>query len=337
MTREDNQPSRKALEVRVRRSELGWLSLGVWLIASSAGFGGKSSAGDDRRQISVRGTELAYVESGQGEPIVLIHGAVADLRAWDGLRPLLAKRYRVVAYSRRFHAPNRAPADGDPASTHQLHAEDLVALIHELKLGAVHLVGHSQGGVVAALVAKQHPNLVRSVTLIEPSLFSIVGDSSTAQFAMQEVHRGIGLSRAALDRKDSEAAIRALVDMAFHPSTFLSLGTEFQRMTRENAASWAWQLQHHQPEPAFTCADAAAIQSPSLLIVGDRSRVAFKLVVDLLLTCAVSSQREIIHRSDHGLIVEQPRATARAIETFLKRLLPAGFSEAEIRPLIPAP
>jgi pimeloyl-ACP methyl ester carboxylesterase len=62
-----------------------------------------------------------------------------------------AARYHVVAYSMRYHYPN--------AWTEGQYSYQVVALFQALNLGPVHLVGHSYGGVVAAFVAKEHPEL----------------------------------------------------------------------------------------------------------------------------------------------------------------------------------
>ena len=111
------------------------------------------------KQITVNGTPLTYVEQGKGTPIVLVHGDMGDYRTWTGEMDAFADHYHVISYSKRYHYPNTW-TEGDFSV--QGHLADLVALLQALNLGPVHLIGHSSGGVLAALVAQEHPELVRS-------------------------------------------------------------------------------------------------------------------------------------------------------------------------------
>src|SRR5678815_5162286 len=60
-------------------------------------------------QIRVRGVELHYIEQGQGEPLILLHGGLGDYRSWEPQIKLLSRQYRVISYSRRYHIPNNNP------------------------------------------------------------------------------------------------------------------------------------------------------------------------------------------------------------------------------------
>src|SRR5437764_1132633 len=126
---------------------------------------------------SVQGPDvtLHYVSVGRGQPVVMVHGGLEDYRAWTAqLAPLASSHYRAVAYSRRYNFPNRNETRAAPSYSAQVDADDLAMLIEELHLGPVHLVGHSYGGLAALLFATEHPELVRSLTLSEPPVFSWV-------------------------------------------------------------------------------------------------------------------------------------------------------------------
>jgi pimeloyl-ACP methyl ester carboxylesterase len=147
---------------------VGWSSV---LAASQASSVRAASDSPIVKQMKVNGVELAYVEEGSGVPVVFVHGALLDWRSFDLLRPAVAAGYRYVAYSRRYHQPNRWTGDGSDYS-YQLHEDDLVAFIAGLGAGPVHLVGHSYGGGVVLLTALDHPELVKSAVIGEPgSLF----------------------------------------------------------------------------------------------------------------------------------------------------------------------
>src|SRR5438477_9016245 len=129
---------------------------------------------------SVQGPDvtLHYVSVGRGQPVVTVHGGLEDYRAWTAhLAPHASSHYRAVAYSRHYNFPNRNETRAAPSYSAQVDADDLAMLIERLHLGPVHLVGHSYGGLAALLFATEHPELVRSLTLSEPPVFSWVEDN----------------------------------------------------------------------------------------------------------------------------------------------------------------
>ena len=123
-------------------------------------------------EIPINGTTLNYMERGQGAPVLLVHGTLGDYRTWDGQIEALSRDHRVISYSRRYHFPNEWPPTASSFSA-VIHAEDLAALIQRLDVGPVHLVGHSFGAFISLLVAREHPELVRSLTLAEPPVMSV--------------------------------------------------------------------------------------------------------------------------------------------------------------------
>src|SRR5262245_53397080 len=123
------------------------------------------------KEVQVNGVRLQYVEHGSGEPMVFVHGAPHDLRAWEPVREEIAKRYRFIAYTQRYFGTEPWPDDGKNYSI-ATHADDLAKFITALNAGPVHLVGWSYGGVVATTAAVNNPSLVRSLTVYEPTLSS---------------------------------------------------------------------------------------------------------------------------------------------------------------------
>src|SRR5687768_16452440 len=116
------------------------------------------------KQISVHGNVLHYVEQGEGNNMVLVHGGLSDNRMWEGQMEAFSEKHHVVAYSRRYAYPNGA-ADDSVGYTVVPHAKDLAAFINALETGPVHLVGHSYGAYTALLTAIEHPELVKSLCL----------------------------------------------------------------------------------------------------------------------------------------------------------------------------
>ncbi len=98
----------------------------------------------------IGGLELAYLEAGQGSPVLFLHGGGAtDYRTWEDQVESFSPRYHAIAYSRRGHFPNPSiPSDLQPVST-ETHGRDLHDLIEALKMDRVTLVATSYGGDIA--------------------------------------------------------------------------------------------------------------------------------------------------------------------------------------------
>ena len=109
---------------------------------------------------------------------MLVHGSVVGGRGtWSAQRPLAA-RFELVVLDRPGFPPN-PPVD-------RVDFEHDAALVADTLVSGDHLVGHSYGGVVALLAASAHPELIRSLTVIEPPATRVaLGNPAVAAFAAQ--------------------------------------------------------------------------------------------------------------------------------------------------------
>ena len=106
---------------------------------------------------------LYYETSGQGEPVLFLHGLGSSARDWERQAPVFAERYRVVIPELRGHGRSEKPPG--PYSM-ALFASDIAALIRALNIAPVHVVGLSLGGFVACQLVVDHGDLVRSLVLV---------------------------------------------------------------------------------------------------------------------------------------------------------------------------
>ncbi len=94
---------------------------------------------------TVNGTELAYLERGMGDPVVLVHGGVGDFREWELQVPARVDHFTTISLSCRGAWPNQ-PVAPDARITLETFVDDLGAFLVALDAGPVHLVGHSSPG-----------------------------------------------------------------------------------------------------------------------------------------------------------------------------------------------
>lgn len=127
------------------------------------------------RLLDLPGGEVQVVDRGPrgGSPIVLIHCFTCAIDWWDGMRPLLERRHRVVAIDLLGHGGSQKPGSGyTPPNQAKLVAEAMETL--DIEDAAV--VGHSLGGSVAVALAEQDPQLVDRVAIIDMPPDNSYGD-----------------------------------------------------------------------------------------------------------------------------------------------------------------
>jgi 3-oxoadipate enol-lactonase len=114
--------------------------------------------------ISANGVDLFYKESGPGpETIVFSHGFLMDHDMFEPQRAVFESQYRVIAYDHRAQGQSQDPGSGYDMDT---LAEDAAALIRGLNAAPCHFAGLSMGGFVGMRLAARHPELVRTLTLM---------------------------------------------------------------------------------------------------------------------------------------------------------------------------
>ena len=271
------------------------------------------------KSVRVDGIELAYVEQGVGDPVVLVHGGGAtDLRTWSSQIEPFARHYRVIAYSQRYHWPNAWIGDGWDVNSTPLHVADLAGLIRALDLGPCHVVGSSYGADVALLLAYQHPELVRSLVLGEPGLQRWLRSLPDGAALEAEYIQTLAPAAQAVQRGDLEAATRLFIDAVLGPGLYDQLPASVRERLRDNARLLGFERPDLDDSP-FGCAEAGMITAPALLLTGDDSPAMFGLVAEELARCMPGIERALIPNAAHLLHGMNPAAYNATVLAFLDR------------------
>ncbi len=119
-----------------------------------------------RQTLALPDIQLSYLEWNQGkEPLLLLHGLADHALVWLSLGETLADRYHIIAPDMRGHGDSSKPDEG---YTFADAIADLEALMNHLGWSSVHVVGHSWSGKIALIWARQHPERLRSMVLVDP-------------------------------------------------------------------------------------------------------------------------------------------------------------------------
>jgi 3-oxoadipate enol-lactonase len=112
--------------------------------------------------VDIDGVIVYYEVMGEGDSVVLLPGLAADHTFWTGMVPTLASRHRVLTLDIR--GAGRSDAPDRPYDMHVL-ARDVVAVFDASDVPNAHVIGHSMGAAVAQQLAREQPDIVRSLVL----------------------------------------------------------------------------------------------------------------------------------------------------------------------------
>ncbi|HEX7180193.1 MAG TPA: alpha/beta hydrolase [Thermoanaerobaculia bacterium] len=268
-------------------------------------------------KVVVGDVELHYIEQGQGEPVILLHGGQGDYRAWQSLMEALVPRHRVISYSRRYHWPNANPLT---AANHSalIDADDLAGLIAALRLGAVHLVGTSYGAFTALALAIKHPELVRSMVLAEPPVHSwVTGTARGATLYRERVATVHEPARRAFAAGNDEAAMRLFIDTFDGPGTFDGLPAERRTSILQNARFFKAITSSSDPFPNLPKDAIRGLRMPVLIVRGADTDELHRMVTEELGRLLPKADRLTVPRAGHGSPRQNPRVFNAAVLEFL--------------------
>jgi 3-oxoadipate enol-lactonase len=114
--------------------------------------------------ITVNGVRLHYEMDGEGPTVLLLHPVGLDLACWDSLVAALVSKCRVLRVDLRGHGKSDVPS---PPYTLTGFVADIHFLLRQLQLAPVHVIGLSLGGMLAQVLALEHPGDVCSLVLAD--------------------------------------------------------------------------------------------------------------------------------------------------------------------------
>ena len=267
--------------------------------------------------VQVNGIELHYIETGAGEPLILLHGGQGDYRSWAAQIAVLSDRYRVISYSRRYNFPNQNPLTGHNHSA-QVEAEDLAAFVDKLHLRNVSLVGTSIGAATALTYALRYPKNVRSMVLAEPPLHRLVSGTPRGAPLFRQFMRDIqDAARRRFDAGDDIGAMRIFVDGFAGTGRFDGLSADVRLGVMQNAGFFKAIAASNDPYPEVSPKSLGQLHIPTLIITGERTIELHKLVDQELARLLPNVQEATIPGAGHGSPRENPQAFNEALLAFL--------------------
>jgi pimeloyl-ACP methyl ester carboxylesterase len=239
--------------------------------------------------VDVNGLKTYYEVGGEGEPMLLMHGGFCTVETFSRQTLEFATRYRVFVPERRGHG--RTP-DVDGPITYDAMADDTIGFMDALGIESAHLVGYSDGGNTALVLAGKRPDLLRKLVCIGAN-FHYAGMAPEAVQVME--HATPENFYPWLINKYKEVS----------PDGPEHLPIVFEKILR------MW-----REEPALTADDLARMKAPTLVLVGDRDWVAPEHTLEMFRSIP-SAQLCVVPGATHGAPFEKAPLVNQVVLDFL--------------------
>ena len=238
--------------------------------------------------ISLRGHQIWNLEwPDNGDAVVLLHGGLSATEDWDKYVLPAVEGFHVFAYDRTGQGRT---ADQIGSLHFIFQTEEAIAYLEDVVKGPAHLIGWSDGGIIALMVALERPDLVRSIVAIGANYHHEHGGASVARWEIS-------------DKDRQEHAERS-------PDKPEALDSKVARM---------WSIWN--TEPTLSEEDLAKIQCPTLILASDDESFSFAHITSMY-EAIPHGQLAIVPGTSHYVIKEKPELTQAIIKDFLSNLAP---------------
>lgn len=245
-------------------------------------------------------------------PIILIHPIGGNIDIWEHeIQFILKKGFRVIAYEIRGH--NRSSIGGKRDFNLYDLSEDLHMLVEELKIKKCTLVGHSIGGAIASLYAKQHPHNVDAIIFINSSSKRIPNKDLEKHHTTRKIAISEGMAAlAGWNRENNKDAKKTFEDQ----KTWNYFKEIFTKTSVEGFVG-ATKALYSMPDGEEDVTLALKDSKIKLFgIVANDDKVFLNLMQDMRKDIP-DLEIKVIDECDHWMIVENPEAVDEALGEFL--------------------
>ncbi len=267
----------------IARAEPAWLRLPATPSLPSQAQSGYAQMG----YAPVNGVRIWYAVFGRGEPVVLLHGGLANSNYWGNLVPALSKDYQVIVMDSRGHG--RSSRGSQPLG-YDLMASDVLAVMDILKLEKAAVVGWSDGAIIGLDIAIHHPERLTR-------LFAFAANSDPEGVA--------DISQSPVFNAYMERARIEYQSLSPTPAEYDPFLAQVTKM---------WETQPH-----FTADDLHRIRTPTWIVDGDHDeaikRTNTLFMADQIPGCGLL----IMPQVSHFAFLQNPEQFSASVLQFLQQ------------------
>jgi 3-oxoadipate enol-lactonase len=247
--------------------------------------------------------------SGQGFPLVFVHGFTTTSEFWKEQVEEFSKSHRVI----RINLPGHGASPAPTSRGYRIEdfVEDVARVFQELSVDRAVLIGLSMGGIIAQKTAVKYPHLVKALVLVDTTAHGTGADATADAFL------------AVVDKRGAKKAIQDLSDLSFGSSATPAL-VEWARREVIQSPEFVARAAIRSISDADTRDSLVQIKVPTLVIAGDEDRVTPPRESEILAKGIGNSTLSIIPGAGHFSMLEKPTAFNRILRRFLDKQVPRG-------------
>jgi pimeloyl-ACP methyl ester carboxylesterase len=236
----------------------------------------------------VNGIKMYYAIYGQGDPILMIHGGLANSDYWANQVPALSKTYKVIVADSRGHG--RSTRTAEPIG-YDLMASDYAALLDYLKIQKTALVGWSDGGIIGIDLAMTHPG---RLTKLFAQAANVTTDGVKPDTMQTPTFSGF-VAKAGEDYRRLSST----------PGDYAAFLAEINKM---------WDTQ-----PNWTKEQLSKIRVPTAIVLGDHDEAIKRDHTDYMASVIPGAKLIILKHVSHFAMLQDPEGYTKVIRDFLEK------------------
>lgn len=271
----------------------------------------RSLAGLSQHSIDVNGMHIEYLEGGQGDVLVLLHGFGANKDNWTRFGRHLTSHFRLIVPDLPGSGQSSAAPDGNYKIG--IQAERVRKFVRKLGIKSFHLGGNSMGGYIAGVYASRHPNDLKSLLLIAPA-----GVASSEKSEMIHLLLEGGPNPLVVESMEE---YDHLLEFVFVKRPFIPYPVKYvlaQEAIRHRSLNHKiFKQLHSSLETVHLEKLLKGGKVPTLILWGEKDRVLHVSGSEILESVMPEAKAQIMENIGHVPMIEKPRKTAQLYLEFL--------------------
>jgi 2-succinyl-6-hydroxy-2,4-cyclohexadiene-1-carboxylate synthase len=274
----------------------------------------------------IDGLKYHVAVTGEGPPLVLLHGFTGSSRNWRGVVARLAAQYRCIAIDLPGHGQTGAPDDPDRYQMLRV-AADLEQLLNRLDVGPAHWLGYSMGGRLALFAALRKPHLVRSL-ILESASPGLASANERLSRREQDEELAGRIERDGLEAFVAEWEALPLFATQRHLPDSVQVDLRRQRLSNStNGLAGSLRGTGIGVQPSLW-PELDQVQAETLLLAGELD-TKFVAINRRMVERMQGARLTIVPGSGHTIHLEKPERFTSEVSAFLNRQSPGGDHLAE--------